>query len=252
MERVSIIKGSEDTPILLVAPHGAAGDDDNTAELTETIAQHLGCWAVINRGFERATKYDYFADKADCNNVEHCQEDVVRQEFLEPINRAVNSILEDCYDANIFMIHGMSNHYRKLVKDDSLDMILGFGAAITPPGTPLLPHSCSELHRNAFIYLLDRNGINVYKGKAGGKFAAAARKNLNQYYRKWDYNEDVHSMQIEIVKALRADAALNATAENMATVFDEYLEFIEKHNDDELPSYFRKGWESIPNNTPEY
>ena len=77
MERVSVIEGK--SPIIIVAPHGYKGDDENTDLIAEEIANALHCYAVINRGWERSDSVDFMKDKADCNNVYHCKEDVVRE-----------------------------------------------------------------------------------------------------------------------------------------------------------------------------
>jgi hypothetical protein len=63
MERVSITSGKQ--PILIVSPHGYKNDDENTATVAEAIASVLNCYAVINRGWERADDVDIFNDKAD-------------------------------------------------------------------------------------------------------------------------------------------------------------------------------------------
>ena len=80
-ERVGIIIGKN--PVILVAPHGA--DDTNTDIITERVAKKADCYAVINRGFERADFVDVIKDKADCNKIDHCKQEVVYEEFLKPI-----------------------------------------------------------------------------------------------------------------------------------------------------------------------
>ena len=126
MERVSVIEGS--IPVIVVAPHGFHGDDENTDLIAETIASTIDAYAVINRGWERGDTVDSFKDWADCNNVYHCKEDVVREEFLEPIIRFKNKILKKEQLAYIFYIHGMGNRHRAVAKDPYLDAVLGYGA----------------------------------------------------------------------------------------------------------------------------
>ncbi len=82
-ERVTVIYGKK--PFLLVAPHGADGDDINTAIIAEETALALGCNAVINRGFERSDNVDVDDDQANCNRVDHIIQPVVYDEFLKPI-----------------------------------------------------------------------------------------------------------------------------------------------------------------------
>ena len=103
MEKVSVLEGT--IPALIIAPHGFKNDDLNTDLIAEEIATDLSAYAVINRGWERADKVDWFNDKADCNNLKHCHEDVVKDEFLLPIMRYVIQILKFSPYIYIFTIH---------------------------------------------------------------------------------------------------------------------------------------------------
>jgi hypothetical protein len=50
-------------------------------------------------------------------------------------------------------------------------------------------------------------GIFVYQGKAGGRYSARRRTNLNQLFRSDEYlDELIFSLQIEVVRELREDA----------------------------------------------
>src|SRR6266478_2553999 len=89
MERVSINEGK--TPVILIAPHI---EDTNTGTIVESASNVLGGYSVINNGWKRADKYDYWTEKANCNNLHHCHEDVVKEEFLDPIIRFKNRILK--------------------------------------------------------------------------------------------------------------------------------------------------------------
>ena len=112
MERVSIINGK--IPILIVAPHGYEKDDEQTALIAEYIANKIGAYAVINRGWERAEEVDFWKDKADCNNINHCFEDVVKEEIIDPILRYKSRILLGHSEMYVFWIHGMSDDHRKI------------------------------------------------------------------------------------------------------------------------------------------
>jgi hypothetical protein len=242
MERVSVIEGDENVPLLLIAPHGAEGDDDNTALITEKIAEDLGCYAVINRGFERADKVDYDKSHADCNNVEHILEDVVKDEFLAPIQKYVSRIQGNLQEANIFVIHGMGNA-------GNIDMVVGFGdSSMKSPW-----YSCELWRKNGFMYLLKQAKVKAYQGKAGGKYAGARKNNLNQYYRQWQLDESVHSMQVEIVRALRVgDDMAAATASLLGDAFHNYLDFLDRRDENGLPKSFSPDWENIGNSCPSY
>lgn len=215
-ERVSIIPGR--LPILVVAPHGYDRDDEHTAIVAEHTANAIGAYAVINRGWERAENVDYMLDKADCNDVNHCHEDVVKEEFLEPLLRYKNKILQTDSIANIYFIHGMGNKHRKIANDPNMDMVIGYGA-----GSPD-SHSCQVWRKDLICHLLNEAGVHAYEGKKGGPMSGWARNNMNQLFRKWYPDPQVQSMQIEIIHELRAtpDAAI-ITAEYIAAAVKDML-----------------------------
>lgn len=216
MERVSIIEGK--LPIIVVAPHGYTKDDENTALIAETIAESIGCYAVINRGWERADAVDIFNDKADCNNVEHCHEDVVRDEFLDPIIRFRNRLRKNNTVVYMYMIHGMSNKHRRLADDPLMDIVIGYGA-----GSPD-SFTCDIWRKNAFAFMLAESGLTVYEGKKGGAMSGWARQNMNQLFRKWYSDPSMQSMQIEIINELRHDDDMaELTAEYLATAMKDML-----------------------------
>lgn len=215
-ERVSIRAGN--LPILLVAPHGFDADDERTGIITEYIANTIDCYAVINNGWERDETVDFMKDKADCNNVIHCHEDVVREEILEPIIKYKDKILQTYENMYLFYIHGMSNKHKKISGDPNLDAVIGFGA-----GSPN-SFTCDPWRKDLFIHLLDDVGLHAYEGSKGGPMSGWARTNMNQLFRKWYPEPAVHSMQIEIVHELREanDIAL-ITAEYMGIVMKDML-----------------------------
>lgn len=216
MERVSIISGK--LPIIIVAPHGYDGNDENTSIIAEHIAKSINAYAVINRGWERARDVDYMLDKADCNDVNHCHEDVVKEEFLEPILRYKNRILQSHNAAYVYYIHGMGNKHRKIAGDDSLDMVVGYGA-----GSPN-SHTCEIWQKDLLCHLLHESGVNAFEGKKGGPMSGWSRSNMNQLFRKWYPEPNVYSMQIEIVHELRSykDLAI-LTADCIATAVNDML-----------------------------
>jgi hypothetical protein len=207
-ERVSIINGK--LPILIVCPHGFDGNDQNTSIIAESIAKKINAYAVINRGWERSDKVDCMSDKADCNNINHCHEDVVKEEFLDPILRYKNRIIQKYKSAYIFYIHGMGNRHRKISGDDSLDMVVGYGA-----GSPN-SFTCNIWQKNLFCHLLNNAGINAFEGKKGGMMSGWSRLNMNQLFRKWYFDPYVFSMQLEIIHDLR-------NCKDMAKLTAEYI-----------------------------
>jgi hypothetical protein len=238
MERITVIDGEDTTPILLVAPHGA--DDPRTGLLTKLIAEKTGAFAVINNGWERAKNYDYDKDRANCNNIEHCHEDVVKQEFLNPIMEYVNTIFDCSADITILIMHGVSDALNAK-RDPSLDAVVGFGEG-TPPS-----YTCDVVRKDAFIYILNQI-MEVGQGEGGGRYAGRRRKNLNQLYRKWYADSQVHSLQIEVVRSLRCDDATTHMASDLfSQAIIEYVDFITSA---EIPKEFKSDWQDYARSVP--
>lgn len=216
MERVSIISGK--LPILIVAPHGFNGNDENTAIIAEHIAKRINAYAVINRGWERNHVVDFMLDKADCNNVNHCLEDVVKEEFLDPIIRYKNKILKTNQTAYIYYIHGMGNKHRDFSSNKQMDAVIGYGR-----GSPN-SFTCELWKKDLLCHLLNESGINTLEGRSGGLMSGWAKSNMNQLFRKWYYEPNVQSMQIEIVHELRSCPDISAiTAEFIAIAMKNML-----------------------------
>lgn len=217
MERVSVIKG--EIPILLVAPHG--NDDKNTDYLAEKIALEMDAFAVINRGWRRSKKVDYLADQANCNDVRHVHEDVVREEFLEKILGMVAKIQKNIDNrVFIFYLHGCGDEVRELTEDHNLDLILGYGE-----GSPS-SYTCDLRIKDAFAHFLENESFGVYEGKKRGKYSGRSKNNMNQLFRVWYPNRNVHSLQIEIVKELRDDEEmLQIASDGLIASFDDLLLF---------------------------
>lgn len=216
MERVSISKG--DLPVLLVAPHGP--DDLNTDELVDLIASEMNLFSVINRGWKKGYSVDHLEDRADCNNISHLHEDVVREEFLEPILRSVSKI-QKSLDERVFVIniHGCGDSVRKYVDDQDLDIIVGYGE-----GPKNNSHTCNIKLKDAFVSFLEEESFGVYEGKK--RYSGRARNNLNQLFKKWYPNKYVNSFQLEIVHELRSEKSmLNLTSDAIISAIDNLIMF---------------------------
>lgn len=201
MERVSVREGEE--AVIILAPHGV--DDDNTAYIAETLAENLNCYAVINRGWERAANVDFLNDKANCNNIEHLHEDVVREEFLEPIQDFLTKLRRQMfYSVYIFTIHGFS------LPNTRPDIIIGWGNS----GQKIRP-SCDEWRKNALGYFLAARGFEVFEGV--GNYAGWSKKNLNQLFKMWYPDAYVQSMQLEIARQWRESDSVSKELANQLT-----------------------------------
>ena len=208
--RVSAIEG--ENPIIIVVPHGY--DDPNTSIVGEQIIHELGAYGVINHGWERADKYDYYKDKANCNDINHLHEDVVKDEFLEPLLRFANKI----GDSNVFIIHGVSNTIRNQASD--LDLIIGCGQGKPDSLT------CERWYLDVFMEKLIKQGFNPYVGKAGGTYSGRKKSNLNQLFRLWPqyFNDAIYSLQIEVVRELRKDElTARSTGDMIANAIEDSI-----------------------------
>lgn len=214
MERVSVIQGK--LPVLIFAPHGFKDDDHNTNIIAKSLAKKLNCYAVVNNGWERSDKVDIWKDKANCNNVSHCHEDVVKEEVLDPIINIKNKILQFSGMMHMFVIHGMSSKH--FSENQNVDVILGYGS-----GTPD-SFTCEKWRKNCIIHEFELQGLNVMEAKSGSMFSGWARNNMNQLFRKWYYEHAVQSFQIEIIDELRDDDQIcELMAEYLSVAIQSYL-----------------------------
>jgi hypothetical protein len=218
MERVSIVNGKK--PVLLVAPHGATCDDLNTDIIAEHLAESINGYAVINRGWERAEEIDYKKDKANCNNTYHCHKDVIKEEFLDPILRFKNRILKKWERVLIVFLHGMSNDVQEQTGIDNLNYIIGWGRGKPDSLT------CQKWIKDFIIYHLSVGDNSVVgEGRAGGNYAAWSKKNMAQLFRKWYPDDEVDTIQIEIINKLRNTKLLaETTAQILALTIEELLD----------------------------
>lgn len=238
-ERVSVIDPIDPEQIIILAPHL----EQYTDLIAEEMAKKLGCYAVINRGWERDEKVDFMNDKANCNSIAHLYHDVVREEFLDPIFNFASKIRRAQFvNIYIFIIHGFVCPIK-----DGPEIVLGFGS-----GAKRL--SCNRWRKNAFAYHLQTEGFNVHAGKAGGKFAGSGKDNLNQLFKRenpiensnnglpftWGIDDSIHSLQLEIDMCWReseqdatfAAEAISRAVESLVELGDEGFE-----KDIKLPEY---------------
>lgn len=216
-ERVSIIQGLK--PVILVCPHGA--DDCNTDIITEACAKMLDCYAVINRGFERADVVDVLNDKADCNRVDHCTDEIVFEEYTDQILRFKRRCEISHPRDNVFIyhIHGFGKQVEQQA-GTNIDIILGYGES-----EKYNSYTCELWHRNLFVncwrHLV---GGEVYVGKGGGKYAARHANNMNQYFRKHVPDRNTMSMQVEISGRLRdTETRAEVTGQNLCAILQTIL-----------------------------
>jgi len=239
--RVYIQRGNQ--PVIFVAPHGV--DDLNTDEIVKAAADELDAYAVINQGFMRSKTVDVQSDKADCNKIDHVIQDVVKEEFLDPIlnfkkeiermsafqdlklispltPHKSSSIEEIPSEQNplIVIVHGAGNHVHKIV-NDTVSCVVGCGR-----GTYTDSIICKEWRMNLFIEVFRHYFTegDIYLGKASGKYAARKKNNIAQYFKLYKKNHKVDVLQLEFPPFLRKNKweSVN-TGLNLANVVRDVL-----------------------------
>jgi hypothetical protein len=217
-ERVSIIPGKYSTTTLLVVPRGA--NDVHLCDLAERCAEELECYALINRGFEKSEQVDVMKDQADCGRISHIQQEVVYEEFLEPIkhikermvNRIVRSNLSqgnwgdiDNYVGRflIFYLYGVSDNVHSKA-NEPVSVIVGNGGKILSSH-----YTCEEWRRDLFIHTAneawDDTMGSAYVGHPRGKYAGRSSDNINQFFRMHETDRFVESMQLSFPMMMRSD-----------------------------------------------
>jgi hypothetical protein len=228
-ERVSIIRGKK--PIIFIAPHGA--DDPHTAIVAQDAAKESGGCAIINRGFKRSTTVNVIKDRASCHRIDHITQPVVEDEFLIPLKKLIDKFAssfdniinskfywtDDVKErVSIFYIYSCPDLVNQLTKD-SVGIILGYGQG-KARNSLTIPKWKKEL----FSKLYDEyDHGKVYDGKPGGQFAGRGSNNVVQYFRMFENDPLVETMQIAIPESVISTKAssmvtgllLGATAKDM-------------------------------------
>jgi hypothetical protein len=213
-ERVNVIMGKK--PIILIAPH--CQDDHNTALITKITAATIEAYAVINQGFERGKDVDVENDIADCNRVDHCQSEIVYDEFLKPLLKIRNIINKRSQKILILHIHGAGDIVHKEA-NEQIDVIVGYGLGIIKPSL-----TCETWRKNLFIDTWRNHSDDgeVYEGKGSGRYAGRSSNNMNQYFRKHLFDKHINSMQLEFPFSMRKTEILaSITAVKLSRVLKE-------------------------------
>ena len=224
VQKIEFIPASKDINVLLIAPHGVKGDDDNTAELTRLMAEHLGCHAIINSHYKRAKKYKKVVIPADevvdCNSIKQVRKAGLETDYLELIRATKNSILinnkpNPCY---IFYIHGIEDKKIKLKAYSECpenQILIGIGNRRKGGESPLFCADKVKAEKLA-VCLGTAGGTNTILSEiaSGEKYAGWNPDNLVQLFNnpedtEYYDREHVQSIQLEIQKVGFRDTADN-------------------------------------------
>lgn len=220
-ERVTTVFGTSN--VILVAPHSHDLDDTHTGALTLAAAKELDAHAIVNNGWKRSKTVDEIKGEANCNNIDHCVEPVVKAEFLDPIYDAIidaKMVSAPPPIPLVLMIHGVGNSIRTKARDPKLDLIVGFGAGDKPKLT------CQQWLIDLFVDTAEGLGNwTTYEGAPGGDYSARNSKNLTQaIYRA--HHGSVNVLQLEFVYATRTDdASAKDTGRKLACVLESICKY---------------------------
>jgi hypothetical protein len=197
-ERVSLIHGNE--PIIIVAPH--ACNEPYMNIIAEEMAKRSNAYALINNGFKVADDVDVMRDLADCNRIEHIREDVVREEFLDPLLATKRALARKHARIIVLSLYGLDSQVEQR-SGHNIDVVLGYGQAVVNNS-----YTCPLWMIDMFINEWESHGwtsSSVYCGKPGGSLSARSIHHLPQLFQKTYPDNHVQVMQILISERFRHD-----------------------------------------------
>jgi hypothetical protein len=215
---IQVITGETNPNILLIAPHGVNGDDDNTGKLARAIRKLIGCNAIINEAFKKPekNKNGQYGDPdienrlADLNYIPHAQ---VHPRFIEDITNNIN----DPGNTHVFWIHGIDDdnltEEKKKYDYGDAKCLVGYGQG-NGNGYSMVAEKTQQL-----VNLLTENGLSAVETNENSEdYRGASATNMNQYFKKTDGDlAGVQSVQLEFAKeGVRVGKSIAETAVKVA------------------------------------
>lgn len=232
------------TPVILVSPHF---ENDFINEISLEIADQLNCSVIVNNGFEKTNLCDPINSKANCNLIDHCKQELVKEEFFDPflkfceksldgekLKTIWNSFWGKEYSnpnptIHVFHIHGCDDSICNSLNED-IYAIIGHGKGIKADSL-----TCESWRKDLFCQIL--KGLTKHKileGESGSKYAARDANCINQYFRKHKLIREIQSMQITIPLFQRKKVI--ETADTLSECISKYILF---KNESEVINYNR-------------
>ena len=222
---IQVITGDTNPNILLIAPHGVMGDDDNAGKLAVAIQKKLGCHAIINEAFKKPEK-----DKdgnygepniderlADLNYIAHAK---AHPTFIENITTSIT----DPGNTHVFWIHGIKDE--NLAKEaqkrsyGDAKCLVGYGQG---KGNG---ESMDAEKAKQFVKLLCDNDLSTKTTHGQSKkYRGASPTNMNQYFKITGGDlAGVQSVQLEFAKKdVRVGKSIAETAVKVAKAISALL-----------------------------
>lgn len=185
-QRVSIIEGRK--PIIIIAPYGA--NHKNTDTLVELLAKRTNSFGIINWGWQRSPVVDFKKDLADCGHISQLHQNILYDEFLDPIIRFKNRISRFHQIIHMFIITGHIGNSAP----GGVDIVVGYGKNAS--------YTCEEWRKNLLMYLAHKESITMYEAKSTSFLSAVQKNHINQLFRSWYPDHHVQSMQLDIASEL--------------------------------------------------
>jgi hypothetical protein len=223
--------------ILLIAPHGFPGDDDNTGTLTRKVAQRLGCYAIINEVYRKPEKRkdpssgrmreipDRDQRRINLNRFSQVEE-YAKEEFLVPILEYTERITRNHGRALVLWIHGIKDqNISGNVVDGSageIHVVLGIGQG-NSDGFTADQSSVARL-----IICLRDNAIKQINGvlaKKESNYSGSHENTMNQLFTKKHYGLlKVQSFQLEIkFTGFRDPESIERAAEALGDALSTFM-----------------------------
>jgi hypothetical protein len=197
--------------ILLIAPHGFRGDDDNTGILTRKVAQRLGCYAIINEVYRKPKKRkdlksgfmrevpDRARRRINLNRFSQVER-FAKEDFLVSILEYTERIIKNHGMAFVLWIHGIKDrNIAENVMDanaSDVHVVLGIGQG----NSPGLTANVSAVA--GLIGCFKDNGIktiNAALAKKESNYSGSHENIMNQLFIGKRYGlSKVQSIQLEI------------------------------------------------------
>ena len=219
------------TNILLIAPHGFSKDDKNTGKIARHMAKKLKCHAVINEVYRKPPQKrdkttgevlkDPKTDKPlreppdkgkkwiDLNDLDQVRNHLT-DEFLQPILKRKDKIVDKYGTALVVLIHGIDDDHIKdeameMGVQDDIEILIGIGQ----PNR----YSVDQAIADKLIKILNPNGhrsIKAVLARENSDYAGWDRRNVNQLFTPRNNDDSrVQSIQLEIKCKEFRDTASN-------------------------------------------
>jgi hypothetical protein len=222
---IQVVNGNVNPNILLIAPHGVKGDDDNAGRLAVAIQKKLDCHAIINEAFKKPEKddKDQYGEAdiegrlADLNFIPHAQ---AHPTFIE----SITSKITDPGNTHVFWIHGIDdiNLAKEAQKRSYGDAkcLVGYGQG-NGNGQSMNADKAKQ-----FVNLLTDNDLSTKATHAQSKdYRGVSETNMTQYFKITGGNlAGVQSVQLEFAKeGVRVSKHIAETAVKVARAISDLL-----------------------------